>query len=797
MDPLGPYADDLLRSLSTSPAGRTDQLGQVVRSALQAGGARSIESLDSPGEGFLMQSNIDLALGDVAVMVKEQLPNQRALRQSASELLPLLRRNPSLATFLVLYGAGLDDQELTVDFEPGRFRFLTVQSFVERLREDTLHDVVAGLLDSSPRLRRAQGQVAAVDPVAGAGILRGYDADIVHFELGSAPLAPGEPVNYTYRLTVPEDVQVARDVTVDVPPEEATPAPKHISAIVDGDLKLGTASVLRIKVGNPLARNLLAGDVVVPPSDIPPEGLDTDWTVSSADLEFHSTAQAAPIESAEGLPGSAVHFPLHVPATGDSATMKLPFTPSRVGVADIQIRIHARGALYRSLSAEVEVGGGVSRSTPVVRRDITATRADRVGTAALLSEESLRLEVLQDGRDALLSGSGATWSYALKRHPWPASVTNLDEPLKRVRAAADAFREKFSGYLNAIDHDELVSCLQSYQSIADWSSPAKEATQAAIGEWEQVGASDELKALAAAGHKLYEIVFPERSEIRNEIEKLRPGALLDISWSDSSAAASDVPWTLMYAPAPDAEIDPMGFLGLRFRIKYLAYATPGRTDTLLGSPAQVSTACCMFWGSKETELAEEVRQQRTRLASPKRIFIPSEGGTGEAKTRLLEVLRGDEPVGVLYMYCHYGRLKANEPGFRFGDTNDVDGDVLSLRDLETISVRSAPLVFANACATSGEDALHTHPIKQHMFSHGAAAYLGTEAKVPVAMASRFATVFLHLFEEYRQEDEPLTVGEALSQARLLFWRRYRNIGGLFYSLVNEYTLQRRSDTEKG
>ncbi len=201
------------------------------------------------------------------MMVKEQLSNQRALRQSATELLPLLRRNPGLATFLVLYGAGLDDQELTADFEPGRFRFLTVQSFVERLREDTLHDVMAGLLRSSPQLRLAHGQVAAVDPVAGAGIIRGYDADPVHFELGSAAVAPGEPVSYTYQLTGPEDEHVAQDVTVDVPPEEAEPAPKQISASVDGDLEVDTGSVLRVKVGDPLPRNLLHGDVVVPPSD--------------------------------------------------------------------------------------------------------------------------------------------------------------------------------------------------------------------------------------------------------------------------------------------------------------------------------------------------------------------------------------------------------------------------------------------------------------------------------------------------------------------------------------------------
>jgi hypothetical protein len=106
------------------------------------------------------------------------------------------------------------------------------------------------------------------------------------------------------------------------------------------------------------------------------------------------------------------------------------------------------------------------------------------------------------------------------------------------------------------------------------------------------------------------------------------------------------------------------------------------------------------------------------------------------------------------------------------------------------------LIFANACATSGEDAFHAHPIKQYMFNHGAAAYLGTEAQVPVTMASRFATAFLHIFEEH-QEGQALTAGEAVSQARLLLWNRYRNIGGLFYSFVNEYSLRRISKRQAG
>ena len=745
----------------------------------------------SLGDSVLVRSKIDPVAGDFGLMVTETLTSQRALRGTAVELLPILRENPELATLLILYGAGLDDDELTVDFDPGQLRFLRVQSFLERLREDNLHDVMVGLQRSTPPRRQAYGQVAAVDLRAGTGIIRAYDAESVRFGLGSTPLSPGDAVSYSYELTQPSDMNVAQEVTVDSAIDEDEPAAKHITAWVDGDVQVGVPAALRVKIGDPLARNLLNGDIVVPASDIPPEGLNTEWTVSSIDLELHQTPEVKTLVSTEGLAGSAVCFDLFVPSDGDSGIVKLPFTAKRAGLVNIEVRISVNGELYRSLSAEVMVGGADAQSSTEIRRDVTATRADRVGRAPVMSVEKVRIDVQRDGSDALVSGRGPGWSQEPpQRVPWRASLRNMDTPIAEVRQRADEFRMRFSAYLDEIDQDDLIATLQSLAPDGNWSSPTGDVTPQALAHWEEIHGSDELKDLAAAGHALYEVVFPPDSPTRQLINELGPGARLVVNWSESSDTVPDVPWQLMYLPSVDDEIDPAGFLGLRFRITYFAYPGFGRRDTYLGAPEEVGTAYCLFWGRKEQDLVKEVHSQRTRASRVRRVFIPEDEDAIEAKKRLLDTLTGSEGVGVLYMYCHYGMLPKAERGFRFGDTNSATSDVLSMRDLYRISVDAAPLVFANACDTSGTDAFHNHPFKQYMFSHGAAAYMGTEAKVPITMASRFATAFLYLFEE-RLDGEAMTAGEALSQARLLFWTRYRNLGGLFYSYVNDDSLQRR------
>ena len=65
---------------------------------------------------------------------------------------------------------------------------------------------------------------------------------------------------------------------------------------------------------------------------------------------------------------------------------------------------------------------------------------------------------------------------------------------------------------------------------------------------------------------------------------------------------------------------------------------------------------------------------------------------------------------------------------------------------------------------------------------------------PIQFASRFASIFFHFL--YRQMDpEPMAAGEAVAQTRLFLWTQYRNIGGIFYTYVNQYELFMASDAE--
>jgi hypothetical protein len=41
----------------------------------------------------------------------------------------------------------------------------------------------------------------------------------------------------------------------------------------------------------------------------------------------------------------------------------------------------------------------------------------------------------------------------------------------------------------------------------------------------------------------------------------------------------------------------------------------------------------------------------------------------------------------------------------------------------------------------------------------------------------------------------MSAGEALMQARIFLWTQYRNLGGLFYCLVNQYDLFLATDSE--
>jgi hypothetical protein len=141
---------------------------------------------------------------------------------------------------------------------------------------------------------------------------------------------------------------------------------------------------------------------------------------------------------------------------------------------------------------------------------------------------------------------------------------------------------------------------------------------------------------------------------------------------------------------------------------------------------------------------------------------------------------------VLYLFCQCIVGQGNETVLRFGGSKS-NNDVVGRTELGTRPLKDRPLVFANACTTAASDPYFSNELERSFFERGCRAFLGTETKIPITFASRFASIFFHFF--YRKiNPAPMAAGEAVAQTRLFLWTHYRNIGGLFYTYVNQYEL---------
>jgi len=240
-------------------------------------------------------------------------------------------------------------------------------------------------------------------------------------------------------------------------------------------------------------------------------------------------------------------------------------------------------------------------------------------------------------------------------------------------------------------------------------------------------------------------------------------------------------------PPDGRPVDPMGFLGLRCRIAYTSHAAEPASRSL-GALDATHRAHFLYWGDSPTDVTgREARWQRSQWGVwHNQVFVPQTAQN--AKAELLKLL-GDpqpSPTSVLYLFCQCNTGAGNNPTLRFGSTND-SADVVVQTDFGTSALADRPLVFVNACTTVAADPYMANDLEEAFFERDCRAYIGTETKVPIVFGSRFAEIFFQFF--YRVLDSaPMAAGEAVTQARLFLWTHYRNIGGLFYSYVNQYDL---------
>lgn len=600
---------------------------------------------------------------------------------------------------------------------------------------------------------------------------------------------------------------------------------KHINAWISErttdprqPLELSKRYTLNLGVGAPITTSLIESDgAKIPAADLRGGGLQTEWVIRTSDFELSSADAKVELPAILLTPPKRweAKFPLWIPEDGESEVRRLFITPLVSRTSRLELLIYAvkesRAELYRKLSIEVPVGAAVASvdkvTSSLIRDDLIHAPSAQLNLRTTHEWTTppgrLGLTVLPGTREAHVKGELPGGKLVDEFVDWDAQQANLKGPIENARDAAEKFRGKWEQYLNDIDPQDLLQRLAQFKPTYDWWSWQSRADQKHVENWDKARKSQELRDLAICGRDLYETVFPPFSPLRAWVDSLPPGHRLDISWTESSGPGyvPNVPWGLMYLselPAPDSPVDPMGFLALRFRIGYRGYKGVPAASKDLGAMASAYQAYCLYWGNHPSDqTGNESDWQRQTFASwENQIFAPQDPASPGARAEVLQALSEPlkSPTSVIYFFCQAANGAGNKPVLRFGPTSGST-DVLQTTDLLSGKLlHDQPLVFANACSTSAADPYVANLLEKNFFRRGCRGFLGTETKVPIQLASRFATIFFYFF--YRRIDPaPMAAGEALAQTRLFLLTEYANIGGIFYTYLNQYELYMASAAE--
>jgi hypothetical protein len=561
---------------------------------------------------------------------------------------------------------------------------------------------------------------------------------------------------------------------------------------------------LVFRVGRPRADNLADGPRDIPRSLIPADGLETSWIVASTDVVLSQAKdESSQVSFDHATSGTTMQwmacFTLTVPPGGDSEERRITIAALDPGRARIDVSVSVHGDEYRRLTVDLEVasptpaaappapgrsGGGPATFQP---RAVTTTvvhgpplRQLALRPSADWQEPPKQLSVIFYSASALVACEKKGVSHTVR---WAPAIPSVEGRIRQVRDTLDALRIKQNGYFEGVSPEELAERLATFRPTAEWG------TGTTSDRWAAVSSCPELRDLADEGHLLYSEIFGSDGDLRQYVDDLGPGDMLTLTWHGDSHRIAHVPWALMYrtAPAPGEPIDPGDFLGIRLRLNYIAQEM--RYNRAVGGAAAQATYL-LYWGREQTDpVAAETSRHRDELDRGEQRFLPT---CHPGKPEVLGFL-GDpapSPVGLVYLYSR--ALSGTETGFRFGNGLGPE-DTITLREIGSRKMSDRPLVFANACGTAGASAYVPNEIEARFFLRGASAFIGTECRVPIAFAARFAAAFFHFL--HAVEDKPTPAGEALAQARRFFFTEYGCLGGLFYSYVNDYYIFLASDEQ--
>ena len=248
----------------------------------------------------------------------------------------------------------------------------------------------------------------------------------------------------------------------------------------------------------------------------------------------------------------------------------------------------------------------------------------------------------------------------------------------------------------------------------------------------------------------------------------------------------------MYCGEVKKPIDVTRFWGLRYRLSYSAYP-PGSPSKSLGNLDSSWCTNLLYYGKEAADPASaEAAWQKKRWSCWQKQFIVPTAETTDPRKEITEQLSvpTQVPTTVVYFFCQCSAGSGNMPLLQF----DPDEKPIRHTEIGGAELADHPLIFANACVTGGSPPQIVNQLEKSFFDKKCRAYIGTETRVPIPMASRFASVFFYFFYRFI-DSKPLAAGEALSQARRFLWAHYKNLGGLFYAQINQYNLYMASDAE--
>ncbi len=304
-----------------------------------------------------------------------------------------------------------------------------------------------------------------------------------------------------------------------------------------------------------------------------------------------------------------------------------------------------------------------------------------------------------------------------------------------------------------------------------------------------------LKTMACAGAKLFDDLFyypGSRADINSVGDYLRNIALgapkLKLQFA---ADRAPLPWAMLYLGdvSQDSALDWSNFLGMRHIVEMI----PIQNNSTEYYPAEIPSQPSLV---VSVNVNNDIDQQSPGLdlvmnqTNFWRSAAQQRGIHYVLRTCTTEVVKAlasaDADDQIMYFYCHAKSADLNAPnGPDAACLMLTDGSIVQLGDLKLYApakrsrLKSAPLVFINACESAEMSPSFYDGFVPYFIDKNARGVVGTECQTPALFAAEWAKRFF----EHFLNGEPL--GDAFLDLRKEFIQKHGNPLGLLYAVHSD------------